>query len=81
MMSSTRVGKSKGCRGKPKSTKSVSRSSKAGLQFPVGRITRFLRPESTPSMSAPAPPSTFPPSSNTYLPRCPLHSLLLLGWD
>ncbi|CAN1175398.1 Probable histone H2AXb [Linum perenne] len=29
-------------RGKPKS-KSVSRSSKAGLQFPVGRIARFLK--------------------------------------
>lgn len=33
----------KGGRGKPKSTKSVSRSSKAGLQFPVGRIARFLK--------------------------------------
>ncbi|KAK2417384.1 Histone H2A [Trifolium repens] len=32
----------KGGRGKPK-TKSVSRSSKAGLQFPVGRIARFLK--------------------------------------
>lgn len=31
-----------GGRGKPKS-KSVSRSSKAGLQFPVGRIARFLK--------------------------------------
>ncbi|KAK4748851.1 hypothetical protein SAY87_015437 [Trapa incisa] len=30
----------KGGRGKPKS---VSRSSKAGLQFPVGRIARFLK--------------------------------------
>ncbi|KAH6814000.1 Histone superfamily protein [Perilla frutescens var. frutescens] len=29
-------------RGQPKS-KSVSRSSKAGLQFPVGRIARFLK--------------------------------------
>ncbi|XP_051141906.1 histone H2AX-like [Andrographis paniculata] len=29
-------------RGKPKS-KAVSRSSKAGLQFPVGRIARFLK--------------------------------------
>ncbi|CAN1235874.1 Probable histone H2AXb [Linum perenne] len=29
-------------RGKPKS-KSVSRSSKAGLQFPVGRMARFLK--------------------------------------
>ncbi|CAI8614128.1 unnamed protein product [Vicia faba] len=32
----------KGGRGKPK-TKSVSRSTKAGLQFPVGRIARFLK--------------------------------------
>ncbi|CAJ2633303.1 histone H2A [Trifolium pratense] len=32
----------KGGRGKTK-TKSVSRSSKAGLQFPVGRIARFLK--------------------------------------
>ena len=35
---------SSGGRGKPKgSTKSVSRSHKAGLQFPVGRIARFLK--------------------------------------
>ncbi|KAF9620127.1 hypothetical protein IFM89_010786 [Coptis chinensis] len=40
-MSST--GSQKGGRGKPKSTKTVSRSSKAGLQFPVGRIARFLK--------------------------------------
>ncbi|XP_030486078.2 histone H2AX [Cannabis sativa] len=33
----------KGGRGKPKANKSVSRSSKAGLQFPVGRIARFLK--------------------------------------
>ncbi|CAH1427892.1 probable histone H2AXb [Lactuca sativa] len=33
----------KGGRGTPKTTKSVSRSSKAGLQFPVGRIARFLK--------------------------------------
>ncbi|KAI7749573.1 hypothetical protein M8C21_030108 [Ambrosia artemisiifolia] len=33
----------KGGRGKGKSSKSVSRSSKAGLQFPVGRIARFLK--------------------------------------
>ncbi|XP_077218977.1 histone H2AX-like [Tasmannia lanceolata] len=30
-------------RGKPKASKSVSRSQKAGLQFPVGRIARFLK--------------------------------------
>ncbi|KAE9460520.1 hypothetical protein C3L33_07547, partial [Rhododendron williamsianum] len=40
-MSSTAA--SKGGRGKPKASKSVSRSSKAGLQFPVGRIARFLK--------------------------------------
>ncbi|CAL9185800.1 unnamed protein product [Musa hybrid cultivar] len=33
----------KGGRGKAKSSKSVSRSQKAGLQFPVGRIARFLK--------------------------------------
>lgn len=33
----------KGGRGKPRSSKSVSRSQKAGLQFPVGRIARFLK--------------------------------------
>lgn len=31
-----------GGRGKPKVSKSVSRSSKTGLQFPVGRITRLI---------------------------------------
>ena len=37
-------GKSTGGRGKTApATKSVSRSSKAGLQFPVGRIARFLK--------------------------------------
>ncbi|GBG75301.1 hypothetical protein CBR_g19933 [Chara braunii] len=30
-------------RGKGRGTKSVSRSQKAGLQFPVGRIARFLK--------------------------------------
>ena len=35
-------GKGKGGRGK-KSGKSTSRSAKAGLQFPVGRLSRFLR--------------------------------------
>ena len=35
---------SSGGRGKSKpATKSVSRSSKAGLQFPVGRVARFLK--------------------------------------
>lgn len=39
-------GKSTGGRGKTapaRGSKSVSRSSKAGLQFPVGRIARFLK--------------------------------------
>ena len=37
-------GKGKGGRGKGKGGgKNVSRSSKAGLQFPVGRVARFLR--------------------------------------
>ena len=33
----------KGGRGKSDGKKSVSRSSKAGLQFPVGRVSRFLK--------------------------------------
>lgn len=41
-MSSTGAS-TKGGRGKPKASKSVSRSQKAGLQFPVGRIARFLK--------------------------------------
>ena len=37
-------GKGKGGRGKGKSGgKAVSRSARAGLQFPVGRVARFLR--------------------------------------
>lgn len=37
-------GKGKGAgRGKAKGGKSQTRSSRAGLQFPVGRISRFLR--------------------------------------
>ncbi|XP_059300930.1 histone H2AX-like [Lycium ferocissimum] len=43
-MSSTAETKSVGGRGKAKgSKKSVSRSQKAGLQFPVGRIARYLK--------------------------------------
>lgn len=34
---------SSGGRGKTKGSKAVSRSQKAGLQFPVGRIARFLK--------------------------------------
>jgi histone H2A len=36
-------GKGKGGRGKHSGNKPVSRSAKAGLQFPVGRIARFLK--------------------------------------
>merc|ERR1712179_534964 len=36
-------GKGKGGRSKKKSKKSISRSARAGLQFPVGRISRYLR--------------------------------------
>jgi histone H2A len=36
-------GKGKGGRGKSKGGKSTTRSARAGLQFPVGRISRFLR--------------------------------------
>ena len=36
-------GKGKGGCGKGKGGKAVSRSSRAGLQFPVGRVARFLR--------------------------------------
>ncbi len=36
-------GKGKGGRGKSSSQRPVSRSSKAGLQFPVGRIARFMK--------------------------------------
>ena len=43
-MSSKEGGAStKGGRGKPKASKSVSRSQKAGLEFPVGKIARFLK--------------------------------------
>merc|ERR1711935_332022 len=36
-------GKGKGKAGRGKGTKSVSSSAKAGLQFPVGRIGRYLK--------------------------------------
>lgn len=43
-MSSKGKGKSAGGRGKGKSDgKAVSKSAKAGLQFPVGRVARYLR--------------------------------------
>ena len=37
------AGKGKGGRGKSSSSKPVSRSAKAGLQFPVGRIARHMK--------------------------------------
>ena len=36
-------GKGKGGKGKGKGGKSVSRSARAGLQFPVGRMARYMR--------------------------------------
>ncbi|KAL2236524.1 histone H2AX-like [Sesamum indicum] len=42
-MRTTATASTKGSRGKSKASKYVSRSSKAGLQFPVGRIARFLK--------------------------------------
>lgn len=36
-------GKGKGGRGKGKGGKTTSRSAKAGLQFPVGRVARYMR--------------------------------------
>ncbi|KAG5226830.1 histone H2A family protein [Salix suchowensis] len=43
MSSKERGASTKGGRGKPKASKSVSRSQQAGLQFPVGKIARFLK--------------------------------------
>ncbi|KAM7495934.1 hypothetical protein LguiA_020348 [Lonicera macranthoides] len=43
MSSTTTATKSVSGRGKTRGTKSVSRSQKAGLQFPVGRVARFLK--------------------------------------
>ncbi|KAK4441723.1 Histone H2AX [Sesamum alatum] len=42
-MRTTATASTKGSRDKSKASKPVSRSSKAGLQFPVGRIARFLK--------------------------------------
>ncbi|ONH93747.1 hypothetical protein PRUPE_8G250000 [Prunus persica] len=42
-MSSTAAATTKSGRGNVRGTKSVSRSQKAGLQFPVGRVARFLK--------------------------------------
>ena len=40
---SSKGGKAKGSRGKALASGKSSRSQKAGLQFPVGRISRFLK--------------------------------------
>ena len=37
------AGKGKSAKGKARSTKQTSRSTRAGLNFPVGRVARFLR--------------------------------------
>jgi len=42
-MAGGKGGKGKGGRGKDAGTKIVSKSVKAGLQFPVGRIARFMK--------------------------------------
>ncbi|KAK6937466.1 Histone H2A, C-terminal domain [Dillenia turbinata] len=42
-MTNEATSKGKGGRGRGKSGKSVRRSEKAGLQFPVGRIARYLK--------------------------------------
>jgi histone H2A len=51
---STMSGKGKGGRGKKGKTTTKSRSAKAGLQFPVGRIHRYLK-GSAPRIGAGAP--------------------------
>ena len=43
MSSNEGVALTKGGRGRSKASKAVSRSKKAGLQFPVGRVARFLK--------------------------------------
>lgn len=42
-MAGGKGGKGKGGRGKDAGAKAVSKSAKAGLQFPVGRIARFMK--------------------------------------
>ncbi|ONM30738.1 Histone H2A [Zea mays] len=60
-----------GGRGKAKpATKSVSRSSKAGLQFPVGRIVRCLKAGKYAERVGAGPPCTSPPFSSISPPRC-----------
>eukprot|EP00362_Geleiidae_sp_MMETSP1317_P002118 CAMPEP_0201281714 /NCGR_PEP_ID=MMETSP1317-20130820/3874_1 /ASSEMBLY_ACC=CAM_ASM_000770 /TAXON_ID=187299 /ORGANISM="Undescribed Undescribed, Strain Undescribed" /LENGTH=136 /DNA_ID=CAMNT_0047592391 /DNA_START=38 /DNA_END=448 /DNA_ORIENTATION=+ len=43
MSTSGKAGKGKGGRGKSAAAAKSSRSAKAGLQFPVGRISRFMK--------------------------------------
>ncbi|OIT40104.1 histone h2a.6 [Nicotiana attenuata] len=50
--------------------KATTRSSKADLQFPVGRIARFLKAEKYAGVSVLVPLFTLLPSSNTMLLRC-----------
>ena len=42
-MAGGKGGKGKGGRGKDSRSRAVSKSAKAGLQFPVGRIARFMK--------------------------------------
>ena len=41
--------------GKGKGTKSISRSARAGLQFPVGRLSRYMRKSSKGNLGAGSP--------------------------
>ena len=62
-------------RGKGKSAKkAVSRSSKAGLQFPVGRIARYLKKG---KVSSASPLPTLPaPRATAYKDELPIKLLL-----
>ena len=48
-------GKGKGKGGRGKASKSSSRSSRAGLQFPVGRVARYMRGQGLSRLGAGAP--------------------------
>merc|ERR1711959_457837 len=61
----TMSGRGKGKSGK----KSVTKSAKAGLQFPVGRVSRYLKKGKFPPVSDLAPQSTWLPSLSTSPPR------------
>ena len=58
----------KGGRGKGKGSnaKAVSRSQRAGLQFPVGRVARYLKKENTLKELLLVPLSILPPFLNTF---------------